>query len=131
MVFIKLCLESEVSKCSLCWIYPVFSYILEQVSYFTLSEKKLDDLCNCKSEISNVCNVVEGHCLQVIKIMYHYTNSCFDWLISGQQSVNPWGEAISICLGNTKDLRMSILCTRVYMISLIFPSPSQLTLASA
>ena len=51
--------------------------------------KKLDYLCNCKSEISNVCNEVEGHCLQAMKIVHHYANSCFDWLISGHQSVNP------------------------------------------
>ena len=31
--------------------------------------KKLDYLCNCKSEISNVCNAVEGHCLQAMKIV--------------------------------------------------------------
>ena len=38
--------------------------------------KKLDHLCNCKSEISNVCNVVEGRCLQAMKIVRHYANSC-------------------------------------------------------
>ena len=36
-----------------------------------------------KSEISNVCNVVESHYLQAMKIVHHYANSCFDWLISG------------------------------------------------
>ena len=56
--------------------------------------KKLDYLCNCKSEISNVGNAVEAHCLQAMKIGRHYANSCFDWLISGQQSVDP-REAIS------------------------------------
>ena len=62
----------------------------------------MDYLCNCKSEISNVCNVMEVHCLQVLKIVYHYANSCFDWLISGQQSVNPSREAISILSGKYK-----------------------------
>ena len=36
------------------------------------SEKKLDYLCNCKLELSNVCNLVEGHCLQAMKIMHHH-----------------------------------------------------------
>ena len=44
---------------------------------------------NCRSEICNVCNVVEGHCLQAMKIVHHYAKGYFDWLISGQQSVNP------------------------------------------
>ena len=54
MALIKLCLETEVSKCSISWIFSVFSHVLEYVSNGTLSEKKLDYLCNCKSEISNV-----------------------------------------------------------------------------
>ena len=64
--------------------------------------KKLDYLCDCKSEISNVCNVVEGHCLQAMKIVHYYANGCFDWLISGQQSDNPMREAISILSGKYK-----------------------------
>ena len=64
--------------------------------------KKLDYLCNCKSEISNVCNVVQGHCLQAMKIVHHYADSCFDWLTSGDQSVNPSREAISILSGKYK-----------------------------
>ena len=63
---------------------------------------KLDYLCNCKSEISNVCNAVEGHCFQAMKIVHHYVNSCFDWFISGHQSVNPSREAISILPGKYK-----------------------------
>ena len=60
-------------------------------------------LCNCKSEISNPCNVVKGHCLRAMKIVHQCVSSCFDWLISRQQSVNPSREAISIyCLENTK-----------------------------
>ena len=34
-----------------------------------------------------------------MEIVHHYVNRCFDWLISGQQSVNPWREAISILSG--------------------------------
>ena len=36
--------------------------------------------------------------------VHHYANSCFDWLISGKQSVNPWGEAISTLSGKYKRL---------------------------
>ena len=43
-----------------------------------------------------------GHCLQAMKIVHHYANSCFDWLIFGQQSVNPSREAISILSGKHK-----------------------------
>ena len=64
--------------------------------------KKLDYLCNCRSEISNVCNAVEGHCLQAMEMVHHHANGCFDWLISGQQSVNPSREAISILSGKYK-----------------------------
>ena len=46
--------------------------------------------------------MVEGHCLQVMKIVHHYANSYFDWLISGQQSVNPLRETISILPGKNK-----------------------------
>ena len=31
-----------------------------------------------------------------MKSVHHYANGCFDWLISGQQTVNPWSEAISL-----------------------------------
>ena len=57
---------------------------------------------NCKSEISNGCNAVEGHCFQAMKIVHHYANSCFDWLISGHQSINPSREAISTLSGKYK-----------------------------
>ena len=57
--------------------------------------KKMDYLCNCKSGISNFCNVVEGG-LQALKIVHHYANGWFDWLICGHQSVNPSRESISI-----------------------------------
>ena len=40
--------------------------------------------------------MVEGHCFQAMKIMLHYANGHFDWLLSGHQSVNPSREAISI-----------------------------------
>ena len=61
--------------------------------------KKLDYPCNSKSEIRNVCNAVEGQGLQAMKIVHHYVNGRFDWLISGQQSVNPSRESISILYG--------------------------------
>ena len=61
--------------------------------------KKLNYLCNCKSEISNFGGAVEDHCLQAMKIMHHHANGRFDGLISGQQSVNPSREAISILSG--------------------------------
>ena len=54
------------------------------------------------SEIRNVCKAVEGHCLQVIKIVHHNANGRLDWLISEHQSVNPWREAISILRGKHK-----------------------------
>ena len=56
----------------------------------------MDYLCNCKSEISNVSSAVESHCLQAMKLVHDYVNGRFDWLISGQQSVNPWKEAYSV-----------------------------------
>ena len=62
--------------------------------------KKLDYLCNDKSEISNVCNPVEGHCLQSMKIVSYHANGHFDWSISEHQSVNPSGEAISMLSRN-------------------------------
>ena len=43
--------------------------------------------------------MVEGHCLQAMKIVHYCGNGCFDWLISGQQSDNPVREAISILSG--------------------------------
>ena len=77
---------------------PVFNFVLEQASDVTLNEK-LDYLCNCKSEVSNVCNVVEAHCLQATKIVQHNANGRFDWLISGHRSINSSREAISILSG--------------------------------
>ena len=79
----------------------VFSYVLEQVQDVTLSEKNY--LCNCKSEICNVCNTVEDHCLQVMKNVHHHANGCFDWLlISEHWGVNPSREAIFIVSGKYK-----------------------------
>ena len=54
------------------------------------------------SEISNVCNVVEGQCIQAMKIVRHHANDRFDWLISGHQSFNPSREAIFILSGKYK-----------------------------
>ena len=66
--------------------------------------KKLDYLCNCKSEISNVfqSNALEGHCLEAMKIVHHHANGCFSWLIFEHQSVNPSRTAISILSGKYK-----------------------------
>ena len=61
--------------------------------------KKLDYLCNHKSETSDVCNEMEGDCLQAMKIVLHHANGHFDWLISEHQSVNPSRKAISIASG--------------------------------
>ena len=55
-----------------------------------------DYLCYCKSEISNVCNALEGHCMEAMKIMHHHANGRFDWLISEHRIVTPSREAISI-----------------------------------
>ena len=56
----------------------------------------MDYLCNGKSEISNVCNAGEGHCLQAMLIVYHHANGHSDLLTSEHQRVNPWREPISI-----------------------------------
>ena len=65
--------------------------------------KRLDYLFNCKSEIRlYVCNAVEGHCLQAIEIVHRHANGCFDWLISGYQSINPSRETLSILPGKYK-----------------------------
>ena len=55
-----------------------------------------------KSEINNVCSVVEDRCLQARKIVHHHANSHFDWLISEHQSVKLSREAISILSGKYK-----------------------------
>ena len=44
-----------------------------------------------------------------MKIVHHYVSGRFDWLIFGQQSVNPSRESILYCMANTKDFRLSIL----------------------
>ena len=87
--------RTNISKCSLSWIYPVFRYVSHHVSDGTLREKHWI-ISNCESEISNACNAVDGHCRQAMKNLHHHANGCFDWLISEHQSVNPWREEISI-----------------------------------
>ena len=37
-----------------------------------------------------------------MKIAHHHATDCFDWLISRQQSINPWREAIFIVYGKYK-----------------------------
>ena len=46
--------------------------------------------------------MVKGILLQAMKIVRYYANSCFDWLISRQQSDNPLREATSILSGKYK-----------------------------
>ena len=46
--------------------------------------------------------MVEGLRLQAMKIVHYYANSCFDWLMSGQQSDNPLREATSVLSGKYK-----------------------------
>ena len=64
----------------------------------------MDYLCYCKSETSNVCNAVEDHCLQAMKIVRYHANGRFGWLISGHQGINPLREAMSILSGKYKRL---------------------------
>ena len=40
--------------------------------------------------------MVKSRRLQAMKFVRYYANSCFDWLISRQQSDNPLREATSI-----------------------------------
>ena len=49
----------------------VFSYVFWKRLRCYIVWKKLDYLCNCESKISNVCNLVEGNCLQAMEIVYH------------------------------------------------------------
>ena len=81
--------------------------MLEQVSDIILREKKMDYLFNYKSEIGNVCNPEEDHCLRAMKIVHHNANGRFDCLISGHQNVNLSREVISILSGKYRDLRLS------------------------
>ena len=59
-----------------------YSAIFWNRSQMFIEWKKMDYLCNSKSEIGNVCNAVEGHCLEAMKIVHHHANGRFDWLIS-------------------------------------------------
>ena len=69
--------------------------------------KKLDYVCNCKSEISNGCNEVKAHCLQAMKIVHHNTSGHFCWLISEHQSVNPSREPMSVPPGKYKSFMLT------------------------
>ena len=69
--------------------------------------KKLDYICNCKSEISNFCEAVECHCLQTMKIVHHHANGSFDWLTSEHLILRE--KQFLFRLGNTKDSRLSNL----------------------
>ena len=82
------------------WERNCYSNVYQRGKPYPLQKRYRN--CNCESEISNVGNAVEGHCLQAMKIVHHYANGCFDWLIPEQQSVNPSREAISILSGKYK-----------------------------
>ena len=56
-------------------------------------------------------NVVEGHCLQAMKIVHYHAKGCFDWLIFEKKSLDPWKEANFILFGKYKHVRLSILCS--------------------
>ena len=66
----------------------------------------MDYLCNCKSEISNVCNAMECHCQEAMKIVHYHANDRFDWLIFEHQSVNPSREAISVLSGKYETAKL-------------------------
>ena len=101
MALIKLCLEPKILKCSLSWIFPVFSYVLEQVSDVTLSEKDL---------IISVRQVRNKQCLQHsgMSLSSSHENHAlpFQWsfygLISEHQRVNRMRESIFILSGKYK-----------------------------
>ena len=93
MALIKLCLEPSTTFENL----AILDFLRFQLCFRTL-----DYLCNGKSEISNVCNAVEGHCLQAMNIVDHHANGRFDWIISEHQSVSPSRETIFILSGICK-----------------------------
>ena len=67
----------------------------------TLREKNWIISVTAKSEISNVCNAVEGHCFQAMKIVRHHARA----LILREKQ-------FQYCLANTKDLRFCPSCVR-------------------
>ena len=70
-----------------------------------------------------------GHCLLAMKIMHLYANGCFDWLISGQQSVNPSREAISIASGKyRKKVYVCTSCDTMYSVCLLCIASRQWTI---
>ena len=73
-----------------------FSAVSEQLTDVTLSEK---------TGLSLLLQVRNKQCLQrggSSLFLGHYANDCFDWLISGQQSINSSREATSILSGKCK-----------------------------
>ena len=59
-------------------------------------------LSNCKSETSSVCNVVEDYRLQAMKLVHHYANGCFGWLISGSRALTLREKQFLYRVGNTR-----------------------------
>ena len=76
MALIKLCIKPKISKCSLSLIFPVFRYVLEQVSNATLRENWII------SVIASHNKAMSATWWKVI--VHHHATGCFDWLISEQ-----------------------------------------------
>ena len=45
---------------------------------------RLDLSLNCKSEISNVCNVLKGYCLRSVKLVHHHADDLSCELMQGK-----------------------------------------------
>ena len=60
--------------------------------------------------MGHVCNTVEGHCILAIIIAHHHANGRFDWLFLSSRASILREKQLLYYLGNTKDLRLSILC---------------------
>ena len=70
--------------------------------------KNLDYVCNGKSETTNVCNAVKGHCPRAMNIVHDHASGRFDQLISEHWSINPSIAEISMLSGKHERLRLSI-----------------------
>ena len=75
--------------------------VLEQVSSATLREKNW--IMSVTASLNQAMFATWWKVIvQAMKIVHHHANGCFDWLISGQQCVNPSREAISTLTGKYK-----------------------------
>ena len=59
--------------------------------------------------------LLEGHCLEAMKIVHHHANGRFHWLLSEHQIVNPSREAISI-LSEKKIYDCPDVCPYCYLV---------------